>query len=129
MPVDHSHVGELPNNDDAGARQIGSEPPDQRTDTGAANLLVIGDDDVDRLLQLARREKRDGGEHTGEKALHVTRAAAVELAISELEFEWIVRPSLALDRNAVAVAGEADAAATRPDAREQASLRTVRRGN
>ena len=50
MRVDHCHTGELANDDDAGARQVGSEPGDQRTDAGAANLLVIGDDDVDRLL-------------------------------------------------------------------------------
>jgi hypothetical protein len=50
MRVDHCHAGELANDDDAGARQVGSEPGDQRTDAGAANLLVIGDDDVDRLL-------------------------------------------------------------------------------
>src|SRR5262249_25679926 len=76
-----------------------------------------------------RREKRHGGEHTGEKALHVARAAAVKLAVSELELEGIARPSLALDRNAVAVAGQTDAAAARSDARKQASLCAIRRRN
>jgi hypothetical protein len=64
------------------------------------------------IASFSSRDAKSGTEaSTQRESLHVTRAAAVELAISELEFEWIVRPSLALDRNAVAVAGEADAAA------------------
>ena len=78
----------------------------------------------------SRREKRHRVEHRGEEALHVARAAAVKLAVSELEFERIARPGLALHRNAVAVAGEADTAfARRSDGRKQASLRAIRRGN
>src|SRR5262249_25852051 len=118
MRIDHGHVGELGNDDDAGTRQGGSEPRDQRTDASAANLLVIGDHGEEPLLWVAAGEQRHRGEHTGKKAIHVARAAAVKLAVSKLEFKRIARPSLALDRNAVAVAGKADAAASRPDARE-----------
>ena len=62
--VYHCHAGELANDDDAGARQVGSEPGDQRTDAGAANLLVIGDDDVDRLL--SSRDVKSGTEASTE---------------------------------------------------------------
>jgi hypothetical protein len=85
---------------------------------------------VDRLSQLALGEELHRSENTGEKPLHVARATAVELAVTQLELERIARPGLALDRNAVAVAGEANAAfAGGPDGREQARLRPVlRRG-
>ena len=54
MRVDHRHAGRLADDDGAGARQVLAEPRDQRPHAGAADLLVIGDDDMDRLLQLAR---------------------------------------------------------------------------
>ena len=53
----------------------------------------------------------------------------IKLAVAERERERIACPALALDRHAVAVSGEADAAVTlRPDGGEQARLRAVRRG-
>ena len=58
------------------------------------------------------------------------RAAAVKLAVSELEFERIARPGLALHRNAVAVAGEADTAfARRSDGRKQLAFAPSAEGN
>ena len=39
------------------------------------------------------------------KSLHVARTAAIELAVAKLELERIARPGLAVDGNAVAVAG------------------------
>ena len=50
MRVDHRHGGGLADDDGARSRQVGPELRDQWADAGAANLLVIGDDDVDRLV-------------------------------------------------------------------------------
>ena len=86
---------------------------------------------MQRLLQLARHEKRHGSENAGEEALHVAGAAAVELAVTRGERERVASPSLAFDRDAVAMAGKPDAALaiSRSDGGEQARLRSVLRGD
>ena len=70
-------------------------------------------------FSVAGGEQRHGGENASEEPLHVAGAAAIELAVAELKRERIARPSLSLDRNAVAMAGKPDAAfALGPDGRE-----------
>src|SRR4029453_8836725 len=49
------------------ARRVFAEQGDQGPDADAANLFVIGDDDVDRLLQVPRLEGRHRGEHAGDE--------------------------------------------------------------
>ena len=53
MRIDHLHAGRLADDGGTGPWQVGAKPGDQRAHAGAAHLLVIRDDDVDRLLQLA----------------------------------------------------------------------------
>ena len=96
MRVDHPHAGRLADDDGAGPRQVRAKPGDQRAHAGAAHLLVIGDDDVDRLFQLARLEQRHRGEHAGEKALHVASAAAIELAVALRQRERVGASSAGL---------------------------------
>ncbi len=131
MRLDHRHIGRLADDDGAGTWQVLAEPRDQRPHSGAADLLVVGDDDVDRLLQLARGEERHGRENASDEPLHVAGAAAIELAVARGQREGIARPGLAFYRNAVAMAGEPNpsVAVSRPDGCEQARLRPVwRRG-
>ena len=78
------------------ARGRGRSSPrrrDQRPHTGAPDLLVIGDDDVDRLFQGPRLEGRHRGEHASDEALHVAAAAAVELAVALGQRERVGRPA------------------------------------
>ena len=130
MRVDHRHAGRLADDDGARPRQISPETGDQRPDTGAPDLLVIGDDDVDRLFQGPRLEGRHRGERASDKALHVAAAAAVKLAVALGQRERVGSPALTLDRHAVAVTREADAAMTfGPDGGEQTGLGAVSRGH
>ena len=65
---------------------------------------------MQRLLQLARHEERHGSENASEEAFHVAGATAIELAVTRGKRERVARPSLAFDRDAVAMAGKPDAA-------------------
>jgi len=130
MRVDHRHAGRLADNDRARTRQILAETGDQRPHAGAADLLVIGDDEMHRLLQRAGFEQRHRGEHAGDKAFHVAAASGIELAAALRQRERITRPALALDRHAVAMAREPDAAsALAAHCGEQIGLGAVGRGD
>ncbi len=91
-----------------GTHEAAPELGDQRAHAEAADLLVIGEGEVDRHFELALQEAGDGGEHAGEKALHVGGAAPIEAPVALGENERIARPALAVDRHHVGVAGKRD---------------------
>ena len=86
----------------------------------AADLLVVGEGDMDRSRQRHGEELGNHGEHAGEEALHVGRAPSPKTYAVRGEAERIARPDLALDRHHVHVAGEDVARpVARPDRREE----------
>ena len=130
MRVDHRHAGRLADDDGARPRQVLAEPGDQRPHAGAADLLVIGDDDVDRLFQLPRLESGTAASTQAIKPFMSQAAAAVKLAVALGQREGVGRPALAFDRHAIAVAREPDAAlAFRSDGGEQVGLGAIGRGH
>src|SRR5262249_53496791 len=104
MSVDHLHAGRLSDDDRARTWQVLTKAGDQRPHAGAANLLVIGDDDVHRLFERQRLEERHRGENAGEETLHVAAAASIELAVARRKREGVGSPALAFDRHAIAMA-------------------------
>ena len=126
--VDHAHLGRLADEHHARQRQRLAELGDHRPHAGAADLLVVGEGEVERHLERARLEVRHHRQHAGEIALHVAGAAAVELAVALDHREGIGVPGLAGHRHHVGVARQGDAAdAGRADGGEQAGLQAVRR--
>src|SRR5215471_15261016 len=130
MSVDHLHAGRLSDDDSARTWQVLTKAGDQRTHAGAANLLVIGDDDVHWLFERSHLEERHRGKNAGEKAFHVAAAASVELAVACREREGIGGPALAFDRHAIAMTREANAAvAASADGGEEVGLDAIGRGD
>src|SRR5690606_6195343 len=107
-------------------RQVRGDVAHHVADAGAADLLVIGEGDVNRPAQRPRLELRYQGERRGEEGLHVGGAAAVEAAVARDDAEGVAVPGLALDRHDVAVSGEHHAARRlRAEAGEEVGLSAI----
>ena len=86
----------------------------------AADLLVIREGKMQRLLQVRVQHVRHRREAARHVALHVGRAAAVQLAVAFGQLERAVGPVLVVDRHHVGVAREDEARHVgRPERRPQ----------
>ena len=104
--VDHRHHGRLADDDGARARHFAGHAGGQRMGADAADLLVVGEREMDRPLE---RRLLDLGQHAepdGVERLHVAGAAAVVLAVLERERPRIGVPRLAVDRHDVGMAAQ-----------------------
>src|SRR3546814_3931340 len=66
VAVDDAHVGRLADDHHLRRRKVLRNVVDHPADTGAADLLVVGKGDVDRLLERPRPEFGRSEEHTSE---------------------------------------------------------------
>ena len=122
----HGHHGRLADDDDARLRHLGRHAGGQRMRAEAADLLVVGEREVDRLLERRLQELRQHGEADGVERLHVAGAAAVVLAVLQRERPRIGDPGLAVHRDDVGMPRQHDAARhVRTDGGEQIGLRAV----
>ncbi len=120
-PADLDHVAELLGAgrlaDDAGIERLAAlrHPVEELARAvDRRGLLVAGDEEADRAVEIAAvcEEARRGGDETGDRALHVGGAAAIERAVEHLAAERIDRPALEIARrHDVGMAGEAEIAA------------------
>ena len=126
--VDHGHLRRLPDEHHARPRQCLAELGDHRPHAGAADLLVVGEGEVEWHLELACLEARHQGEAAGKVTLHVASTAAEELAVALDELERIGVPILPGYRHHVGMTGEGKTATIhRSDAGEEARLEAVGR--
>ncbi|MNS58027.1 hypothetical protein D3C72_909320 [compost metagenome] len=91
---------------DAAFQQVGQHVRGTR----AADFLVIGKRQVDRLLARHGQEFRHQRQRTGDEALHVAGAAPIEKPVFFNELERVRAPVLAIHRHHVGVARQDDAA-------------------
>jgi hypothetical protein len=111
------------------ARQVAGDGRDHLRRAEAADLLVIGEGQMDGAFQ-ALPEQRHGGQGQGDEALHVRGAAPVELPVALGQDERIAGPGLAVDRHHVGVARQDDPArGGRADAGQQVGLVAVGAGD
>ncbi len=110
MRQDRLHAGRFA--DDAKRRAQGGflHVLDQAHGAVAAHLLVIGDEQVQRPLQLHRLEVGHGGEAGGDEALHVAGAAGEQPSVLAAQGERIGGPRLAVDGNRIDMAGQGQSA-------------------
>ncbi len=124
--VDHRHHGRLADDDGARARHLARHAGGQCVGADAADLLVIGQREMDRPLERRLLELGQHGEADRVERLHVAGAAAVILAVLERQRPRIAVPRLAVDRHDVGVAAQHHAVLhVRPDGREQVGLAAV----
>ena len=99
--------------DDRGFRQgqIVAEAADRVDDAEAGRLLVIGEHDVDRRLEIGGLEFRDQGQRQRIERLHVHRAAPIGAPVLDAKREGVGRPGLARHRHHVRMSREHDPAA------------------
>jgi hypothetical protein len=90
---------------DAVAGEILEEPAHAE----ASDLLVVGEREVHRRLEVRGQEPRRRGERGRDIALHVAGAAAVDALVLQGRGERIGVPGLPVDRHDIGVAGEHDA--------------------
>ena len=76
-----------------------------------ADLFVIGEGEVDGLLEIRGCQLGQFGEDDTDEGFHVRAAAGVELAVPDLRGEGIARPVLTVDRYDIGVPGQDDATA------------------
>ena len=98
-----------------GMRQVDAEAADRVDDAEAGRLLVVGEHDVDRRLEIGGQEIRHEREGKGAEALHVDGAAAVSAPVRDPQRERVRGPGLPRDRHDVGMAGQDDAAAIAAD--------------
>lgn len=123
-------VGGLADDHRARARQVGAEARDGVGHPEAGGLLVVGQEDVDRALQVGGQEVRDRRERQGAEALHVDGAAPIGAPLRDPQGEGVGAPGLARHRDHVGMAGEHDAAVDpRADRGEQGGLVAGRVGH
>ena len=124
--VHHGHHGRLADDDDPGLRHLGRHAGRQRMRAEAADFLIVGEREVDRLLERGLQELRQQGEADGVERLHVAGAAAVILAVLQRERPRVGDPGLAVDRHDVGMARQDDAARdVGTDGGEEIGLRAV----
>ena len=110
----------------AGRGRLRADVLEQVADAEAAELLVVGQREMDRQAQPRRCHLRHQRQRGGDEALHVRGAAAVELAAALDDGEGIALPGLARHRHHVGMAGQHDAAGDlRPDGGKEVGLRAV----
>ncbi|KTT87946.1 hypothetical protein NS44R_15140, partial [Mammaliicoccus sciuri] len=100
---DHLHPGRLADEAAERLHALARDLAQHRTDTDAADLLVIGDRKMDRRLQVDLDHLRHHSGTDRDKALHVGGAAAVQLSVALDQFKRVVGPVLSRDRHDVGV--------------------------
>ncbi len=121
--ADHPHFGGFAND---AAKRTGpalDELVQQPAHADAADLLVVGEGEVNRSRELAGKDFGRHREHDGDEALHVARPAPVKPAVPFDDREGIARPLLTVDRHDVGVPGKNQPTlAFRPQRGEQIRL-------
>ena len=110
---DDLHLGRLA---DEGAERFDPflrDLAEHRPHADAADLLVIGDRQMDRRRELGLDHLRHHGQTHRDEALHVGGAAAIELAVALDQLERIVAPVLTHHRYDVGMARQHQARAVR----------------
>ena len=124
--VDHGHHGRLADDDGTRPGHFACHAGGQPVGADAADLLVIGEREVNRLLELGLLELRQHGEADGIERLHVAGAATMVFAVLQGERPGIGVPWLAIDRHHVGVSAQHDAVLyVGPDGGEEIGLRAV----
>ena len=77
MPKDQLHIGRLSNNAEGRLYRKLADTVDKAQHTCTTQLLVIGDGNVDRHLEIATGQLRHKGEDNAYKALHIASTATV----------------------------------------------------
>ena len=110
-------------------RAEGGKPSNQMRHAAAAGLLVIGEGQMDRLLQPGFGQLRNGGQSCGEIALHVGRTAPVKLFAVATQAERLRRPLPGLGLHDIHMAGDDIAGhIRRTDCREEVAAVAFRSG-
>src|SRR3546814_12501352 len=79
VAVHDAHAGRLADDHQGRRRQILGDVAHHAADAGAADLLVVGERDVQRAAERLRLELRHQGEGGGEEGLNVGGAAAIPI--------------------------------------------------
>ncbi len=87
-----------------GTCQLGAHLGDHRAYAEAADLLVIGEEEVDRHFEPAALKVRHGCQNASEKPLHVGGAAPIEAAAALGEREGVRLPGCAVRRDDIRMA-------------------------
>ena len=106
VPGRHPHAGRLADNAHPRPDRRRSQHIDQRAHPDAADLLVIGQRQMKRRLQLHRRRLPRRHQRRRDKPLHVRRAAAIYSAAFLGRLEGGPRPGLAVDRHHIRMSGQ-----------------------
>ena len=110
VAADDLHGGGLSDDDGERGRQVLGQVRDEAFDAGAADFLVVGKGEVDGRGEVGRGHAFGVGNAAGDEALHVRRAAGVQLAVAFGEGERVRVPVLVVHGHDVGVAGQNDAA-------------------
>ena len=97
----HLHLGGLADEHRAGLHLTIAQYVDEPAHPEAADLLVVGEDHVQRDRDLAGEELRREGEAHRDEALHVGGAPPVEATVAFQHLEGVAVPGLTLDRHHV----------------------------
>jgi len=100
----HLHGGWLTDDHRAGLFHVVPHMGHQRAHALAAHFFIAGERQMDRDFQFGGLELRHHGKGHGDKALHVTGAAAIEAAITLAEFKRTAGPILAINGHHIGVA-------------------------
>ncbi len=103
---DDAHQGRLAHEAAQRLDRGPAQPRDQVADADAADLLVVGDREMDRADEPPCRHVGHRREATGEEALHVGSAAAEEPAVAARQLERIARPGLPVCWDHVGMPGQ-----------------------
>ena len=109
----HLHLGGLADEHGTRLYLAVAQNVDEPAHPEATDLLVIGEGNVQRSLDLAGEKLRRESETHRKEALHVGGAPPVEAAVALPYLEGIAVPGLALDRHHIGMAGERDAGTLR----------------
>ena len=107
VAVDHAHAGRLADEHARGTRQRLAELGDHRPHAEAADFLVVGEGQVDRLVQFAIASSLAQGQRARGTSCRRCRGRR---ACRRAPRERVAAPDLPVDRNNVGVAREHDAA-------------------
>ncbi len=97
--------------------------------TEAADFLVVGKGEIDRVVQLRGRELRDEGECHRHETLHVAGATSINAIFADRRRERVAQPFLPRDGNHVGMSRQHQPTRRfRADAGDQVGLRAGRVG-
>ena len=105
----HLHLGGFAHEYRTGLHFATEKHVDEPAHAEAADLFVVGQNQVQRGRDLACEKLRREGQAHRDEALHVGGAASEEAAVSLQHLERVAIPRLALDRDHVGVPREGDA--------------------